>query len=326
MSERTDAQHRDRRGRVDATFAEFRDEVYLAMGEDDRERLPDDTSGYVAAIVTHALNRLEAFGESLAQTVAGVYEHSPHGERFILNPLATGSVIDETLFLDEDGQLVSMRNADIDWVGPEGEPKELRLRGYQSYAILTGPRAGQRFIGSDRALPVPPRYVPGVVGSAMPSPAAATAPTPAARQTLADAAGGRVFLCHAHEDKEEVRRLYRQLTSWGFRPWLDEEDLLPGEDWNVVIRHAMRDAQVVLVCLSSRSNRRGYVQKEIVRAIDVADEQPEGTIFLIPVLLETGPVPDRLSRWHAVDLSRSGALDKLRLAIATAVRKVDEAA
>jgi hypothetical protein len=86
MSERTDARHRDRRGGVGATFAEFMDEVYLAMGEDDRERLPDDISGYVAAIVTHALNRLEAFGESLAQTVAGVYERSPHGERFIRNP------------------------------------------------------------------------------------------------------------------------------------------------------------------------------------------------------------------------------------------------
>jgi hypothetical protein len=37
----------------------------------------------------------------------------------------------------------------------------------------------------------------------------------------------RVFLCHASEDKDQARLLYRVLTELGFKPWLDEEDLLP---------------------------------------------------------------------------------------------------
>lgn len=33
----------------------------------------------------------------------------------------------------------------------------------------------------------------------------------------------RIFLCHAHEDKEAVRHLYQRLKAEGFAPWLDEE-------------------------------------------------------------------------------------------------------
>lgn len=58
----------------------------------------------------------------------------------------------------------------------------------------------------------------------------------------------------------------------------------------------------MLICLSEKAiNKAGYVQKEIKYALDVADEQPEGSIFLIPVRLEECGVPPRLSRWHWVD-------------------------
>jgi hypothetical protein len=41
----------------------------------------------------------------------------------------------------------------------------------------------------------------------------------------------RIFLCHANEDKPRVRELCQQLKAVGYHPWLDEEDLLPGQDW-----------------------------------------------------------------------------------------------
>ena len=36
--------------------------------------------------------------------------------------------------------------------------------------------------------------------------------------------------------------------------------------------------------------------------LDVADEQPEGVAFLIPVRLEECEIPERLKRWQWVDL------------------------
>ena len=40
----------------------------------------------------------------------------------------------------------------------------------------------------------------------------------------------RIFLCHASEDKPQVREVYERLKAQGFEPWLDEVDILPGLD------------------------------------------------------------------------------------------------
>jgi hypothetical protein len=126
----------------------------------------------------------------------------------------------------------------------------------------------------------------------------------------------RVFLCHSSGDKQAVRDLYKQLEADGFDPWLDEEDLIPGEEWQKEIPRAVRRSDVVLVCLSVRSiMKSGYVQKEISYALDVAEEQPEGTIFIIPLRLEPCEVPERLSRWHWVDLYSENGYDKLKRAL-----------
>jgi DNA-binding NarL/FixJ family response regulator len=122
----------------------------------------------------------------------------------------------------------------------------------------------------------------------------------------------RVFLCHSSDDKPVIRNLYRRLLHDGIVAWLDEEDLLPGQEWEQVITKAVRNSDIVIVCLSRASiNKAGYVQKEIKFALDVADEQPEGAIFIIPVRLEIYDVPLRLSRWQWVDLFEASGYDRL---------------
>lgn len=126
----------------------------------------------------------------------------------------------------------------------------------------------------------------------------------------------RVFLCHSSGDKPAVRKLYRRLRDDNIQSWLDEEDLLPGQDWAVEIPKAVRAADIVLVCLSQGSTTKtGYVQKEIKHALDVADEQPEENIFIIPVKLEECEVPNRLSRWQWVNLFEERGYERLMLAL-----------
>ncbi len=126
-----------------------------------------------------------------------------------------------------------------------------------------------------------------------------------------------VFLCHSSDDKPAVRSLYARLKSDGISPWLDEEDLRPGENWRTAITKAVRAADIVLVCLSKTSiAKTGYVQKEITYALDRAEEQPEGQIYLIPVRLEPCPVPERLSHWQWVDLYSDRGYEKLLSSLA----------
>ncbi len=126
----------------------------------------------------------------------------------------------------------------------------------------------------------------------------------------------RVFLCHASQDKPAVRKLYRYLKQHGIQPWLDEIDLLPGENWEVEIPNAIDNSDVILVCLSKNSiNKEGYVQKEISFALDKALEKPDGTIFIIPAKLEDCEVPKRLNRYQWVDLFRPDSNKRLLLGL-----------
>jgi formylglycine-generating enzyme required for sulfatase activity len=127
----------------------------------------------------------------------------------------------------------------------------------------------------------------------------------------------RIFLCHAKEDKPWVRELYHRLKDDGYSPWLDEEDLLPGQSWWAEIKKVLSDPyNLVVVCLSCNSvTKRGVVQREIKRALDVLEEMPEDTIYLIPARMEDCQVPDGLSDLHWVDLFEPGGFEKLKGAL-----------
>src|SRR2546426_3027669 len=126
----------------------------------------------------------------------------------------------------------------------------------------------------------------------------------------------RIFLCHSSGDKPTVRTLYQRLKACNVDPWLDIEKLLPGQDWEHEVRKAVRISDVVIVCLSRESIRKtGYVQKEIKFALDVADEQPEDTIFLIPLKLEECNIPTRLKHLHCVNYFQEDGFNKLMKAL-----------
>jgi len=113
----------------------------------------------------------------------------------------------------------------------------------------------------------------------------------------------RVFLCHASQDKPIVRELYQRLNAEGWiDPWLDEENLIPGQDWDLEIEKAVEASDIVLVCISNQSvSREGYIQKELRLVLEVTMNMPEGTIFLIPMKLEECEIPRRLRTWQWVD-------------------------
>ncbi len=113
----------------------------------------------------------------------------------------------------------------------------------------------------------------------------------------------RVFLCHSSQDKSIVRELYQRLNAEGWiDPWLDEEKLLPGQDWDMEIEKAVENAHAVIVFLSNGSvTKEGYVQRELRKVLDVSDEKPEGTLFVIPIRMDDVQIPRRLKMWQYVD-------------------------
>jgi len=130
----------------------------------------------------------------------------------------------------------------------------------------------------------------------------------------------RVFLCHSSNDKPAVRELYQKLRAepW-IQPWLDEEELYPGQDWNMEIEKAVEAADAIIVCLTKNSiNKEGYVQRELRIVLDFADYKPEGTIYILPVRLEECEPPRRLRPWQYADYfegQRERALQRLLVSL-----------
>ncbi len=134
----------------------------------------------------------------------------------------------------------------------------------------------------------------------------------------------KVFLCHSSGDKPTVRELYQRLRSDKLDPWLDEEKLLPGQEWSQEIIRAVRGSDVVIVCLSRGSiNKTGYVQKEIKYALDSAEEQPDNSIFLIPLRLEECEIPERLRHLHWVNYYDGDGYKRLMEALRNRAQNLD---
>ena len=84
----------------------------------------------------------------------------------------------------------------------------------------------------------------------------------------------QVFLCHAAEDRSRVRKLASRLRDDNIDVWLDQKHLLPGHDWELEIKKALRSSDAVVLCLSPIAvAKRGFVQREIRLALIEADEQ-----------------------------------------------------
>lgn len=128
----------------------------------------------------------------------------------------------------------------------------------------------------------------------------------------------QIFLSYAYEDRERVDEIARKLEAEGYQPWVDYKNLLPGQDWQAEIRIALKQSDYVLIFLTENSvSKEGYIQREIKSAISLADERPEGSIFLIPVRLDDVSVPQSLQHIQWVELYKENGWKKLERALQT---------
>jgi TIR domain len=115
-----------------------------------------------------------------------------------------------------------------------------------------------------------------------------------------------VFLSYCCDNQAEIRQLRDELVAAGENVWWDE-DIQPGQDWKLEIKHAMKDAYAVVLCLSTESAARetSGIYPEAMDAIELYRQYPPGTIFLIPVRLSKCEIPP-------VEIDSTKTLDRLQ--------------
>jgi hypothetical protein len=106
-----------------------------------------------------------------------------------------------------------------------------------------------------------------------------------------------VFIAYAYEDRARAKRLSAALRKAGFEPWLDEEKILPGQNWPRAIERAIDLCEFFIACFSRRSvSKRGHFQRELAYALDSALRVPRGEIYFIPVRLDDCSLPVKISQ------------------------------
>lgn len=131
-----------------------------------------------------------------------------------------------------------------------------------------------------------------------------------------------VFLSYARRDQNVVRALWCLLKASGLSVWFDGDPCcMPGgADWKPTIKRAISRSRTFLACMSASSvGKRGFVQAEQVYALEQAEQCPENEVFIIPLRLSPCVVPERLSRWHVVNLSDESGLTALFVALRSAL-------
>ena len=115
---------------------------------------------------------------------------------------------------------------------------------------------------------------------------------------------GFLFISYAREDFEHAHRLYNDLKSAGLNPWLDKEELLPGQNYDKEIRNSVRKSRFFLPVFSSASvAKRGYIQREFKLGLETLEEIPEDQVFVIPVKIDNCQIPfEKLSKIHYQDM------------------------
>jgi hypothetical protein len=96
----------------------------------------------------------------------------------------------------------------------------------------------------------------------------------------------RVFVSYAHADQAQVLPAVARLRAHGYYPWIDIEQLQPGERWSERIVQAIDQVDRFFIFWSRAAEVSDEVEKEWRHALERVRREPNQRSFITPVLLD----------------------------------------
>ncbi|MCP4374366.1 MAG: TIR domain-containing protein [Deltaproteobacteria bacterium] len=122
----------------------------------------------------------------------------------------------------------------------------------------------------------------------------------------------KIFLSYAREDKKKVEQIYKALYKRGHKPWMDNVDILPGQNWRSTVKKTIKESDYFVAFLSKTSiNKRGYVQTELKLGLEQLETIPEKNFFFIPIRIGKCEIPQSIEHLHILDIEEASSVKKL---------------
>jgi|SRR6185369_247644 len=107
----------------------------------------------------------------------------------------------------------------------------------------------------------------------------------------------RIFVSYARDDSAAALQIVAALKAAGLQPWIDQEEIRPGDSFVEKMNSGLTTASYVLLLMSAASLASRWVSREWMSAL------AGRSIVLLPLLLEQCPVPPLLADLIYIDFT-----------------------
>jgi|WetSurMetagenome_2_1015567.scaffolds.fasta_scaffold115117_1 hypothetical protein len=112
----------------------------------------------------------------------------------------------------------------------------------------------------------------------------------------------KIFMSYAHDDLFRVKNIYNNLKNVGLNPWIDFENLLPGQSWKTIIEEQLKQADIILIFFSKNTDSKSsYFNEELNSVVDKIKMQPIGYNPVIPIRLDQINPPEEFKTTQWID-------------------------
>ena len=131
---------------------------------------------------------------------------------------------------------------------------------------------------------------------------------------------GKLFVCHASEDKAFVTKLVKVLDKYSDHVWYDTREVLVGDSITRKVGEGLTDADYLIIVLSNISVTKPWVSRELGYALN--KDLSDNDFTIIPVVIDDCEVPALIKDIRYADFREGftcginqviGSIQKMRL-------------